>query len=73
MKLLLNICLANDLEGTRTAYRAGVIPTVVAAMMDFPFDSIIQWVGCQIFIRLCFIDDDYGKMIYRSRTSPPLR
>ena len=66
LKLLLNICLAKDVEGMRVGYRVGVIPAVVEAMFDFPYDSIVQWVGSQIFVRLCNVDDDLGRMIYRS-------
>ena len=66
-KLLLNICLAKDgVEGMRTAYKAGVIPAIVTAMTDFPYDSILQWTGTQIFMRLCFVDDDFGRMIWRT-------
>ena len=67
-KLLLNICLDRNggTDGMRTAYRAGVIPAVVSAMNDLPFDSIVQWTGTQIFMRLCFVDEDFGRMIWRS-------
>lgn len=67
-KLLLNICLdrTGGIEGMRTAYRAGVIPAVVAAMRDLPYDSIVQWTGTQIFMRVCFVDEDFGRMIWRS-------
>ena len=66
MKLLLNVCLAKDVQGMKVGYRVGVIPAVVEAMFDFPYDSIVQWVGSQIFVRLCSVDDDLGRMVYRS-------
>ena len=67
-KLLLNICLdrTGGIEGMRTAYRAGIIPAVVSAMRDLPYDSIVQWTGTQIFMRVCFVDEDFGRMIWRS-------
>ena len=66
VKTLLNIILTNDLPSLKALYRGGVIPAVNAAMVEFPDDSIIQWHGSQISMRLCYIHDEYGRMIWKS-------
>ena len=53
-KLLLNICLGEGGAGGRAAIvRAkDTIPAIVDAMVNFPYDSIVQWTGAQIFFWL---------------------